>query len=98
MTRPKTHSDRAPAVLPTVRGPGHRAHPLGRHLPTERPNRQSAAAPGDGTRRDLPQPASQADGRAAGYPAVVTVRHGNLVHPLIRYCLLYTSDAADEED
>jgi len=32
MTRPKTHSDHALTVLPTAREPGHRAHPLGRHL------------------------------------------------------------------
>jgi len=68
MTRPKTRSDHAPAVLPTAREPGHSAHPLGRHLPTQRPARHSAAAPGGRTRRDLPQPASQADSRAAGLP------------------------------
>ena len=77
MTRPETHSDHAPAVLPTAREPGHSAHPLGRHLPTERTDGTAlprrAAVP-DATFRS---PRTKADGRAAGYPAVVTVRHGN---------------------
>ena len=69
MTRPRTHSDHAPAVLPTARGPGHCAHPLGAatiHAANQTAKRCRAGRAR--TRRDLPQPASPSRRPGSGLP------------------------------